>query len=451
MLTKQTKILIADDESAIRKSLTEILRFKGFDCTSARDGKEAVEIIKNEQIDLVLLDLELPRMKGVEVLKRALEMRPEMQIIIISAYGTIQKAMEITRLGAYDFIEKPLEAERILLTIRRALEQRRLKIERDRLLEESRSRYKMIGGDGKMEDVFVRIDRAAAVDSTVLVTGANGTGKELAARAIHLNSKRAAFPFVPVNCAAIPETLIESEFFGYAKGAFTGATADRKGKFQQAQGGTLFLDEIGEMSLRMQAKLLHAVDAKTIDPIGGKGPVKIDLRLIAATNRDLKQEVEAGNFREDLYFRINVIPVSLPPLCERKNDVQPLAAFFLDEVCKTQGLSAKVFSQDVWAVLMNYHWPGNVRELRHAIERAAVLGSDKTIGAAQIKAALQDTAEVEEKSNMGTLRQARAAFERDYIIQALTDNNGKIQKTAKALGVQRGHLWKKMKQYDIRN
>lgn len=447
---KASTILIVDDDPHIRASLQEILSYQGYHCLEARDGKEALERLSEEGVDLILLDLRLPRLDGMEVLKISLSEHPDLPVVIISGHGTIQQAVEATKLGAYDFLEKPLEAERTLLTVRNALEKSYLKIQRDQLLSEFRQRYRMIGTDPKMQEVFALIDRAARVDSKVLIGGEHGTGKELVARAIHLNSKRAAFPFVPVNCSAIPENLIESELFGYVKGAFTGAVTDRQGKFQQAQGGTLFLDEIGDMSLMMQAKILRVIEDGCVEPVGSRKSVKVDVRIIVATNRDLHAEIQEGNFREDLFYRLNVISIYLPPLRERKEDIQPLAEFFLQEVCATQGLPQKSFSQNVCPVLREYDWPGNVRELRNVVERAAVLTTEPMIEVPILTEALQAKYLTGFLSaTKQTLRQAREAFEREFILKTLAAHKGKIQETAQALGIQRSHLWKKMKRYEI--
>lgn len=448
---KQTTLLIVDDDPVIRQSLQEILSYHGYQCLEARDGKEALSIIQDSPVDLILLDLQLPRLNGMEILKRSLASQPDLPVIIISGHGTIQKAVEATKLGAYDFLEKPLEAERTLLTIRHALEKKNLKVQRDYLLKESRQRYRMVGSDPKIQKVFELIDRAARVDSKVLITGEPGTGKELVARAIHFNSDRATHPFVPVNCSAIPETLIESELFGHKKGTFTGAVSDRIGKFEQAEGGTLFLDEIGDMSLMMQAKVLRVIEDGLVEPVGGRNGKKIDVRIIAATNKDLKKEIEAGNFRRDLFFRLNVIPIYLPPLRERKDDIKPLAEYFLEEICAAEGLPRKSFAPHIWPLLINYEWPGNVRELRNVIERAAVLNQDPIIDTLVINEVMHSkhSTPVTVISEQ-TLREARERFEKDFILRTLVAHDGKINETAKALGIERSHLWKKMKQYGIK-
>ena len=448
--TQNIKILIVDDEKTIRESLKDILDYKGYECFEARDGKEALDIIKRESYDLVLLDIRLPRIDGMEVLKKSLTTNPDLPVIMISGNATIPLAVEATKLGAYDFLEKPLSAERIILTVQNALEKSSLKIQRDYLLAESKNRYRMIGNHPKMQEVFRTIDSAAKVSSKVLITGEPGTGKELVARAIHLNSQRAANPFVPVNCAAIPETLIESELFGHIKGAFTGAIFDRQGKFQQANGGTLFLDEIGDMSLMMQAKVLRVIEDGFVVPVGSNKQSKVDVRIIAATNKDLHKEIDEGNFRSDLFYRLNVIPIYLPPLQQRKDDILLLAEFFLTEICLSEGLPHKTFSPKAFPLLKNNNWNGNVRELRNVIERIAVLNLETIISPALISQALhtKQLAPLKAKSDP-SLRTAREKFEKEYILKILAENNSKIQKTADVLGIQRSHLWKKMKRFGI--
>ncbi|MFQ5638391.1 MAG: sigma-54-dependent transcriptional regulator [bacterium] len=443
-------LLIVDDDSHVRESLNEILSYHRYRCLEAGNGKQALDLIKKNRLDLILLDLRLPRVDGLDVLKQSIQLKPDLPVIIISGHGTIPLAVEATKKGAYDFLEKPLEAERTLLTVQNALEKNFLKLQRDQLLEEVQKRYQMIGNDPEIQKVFSLIDSAAKVDSKVLISGEQGTGKELVARAIHHNSGRLGKPFVPVNCSAIPESLIESELFGYVKGAFTGASSDRAGKFQQAAGGTLFLDEIGDMSLMMQAKVLRVIEDGCVQPVGSSKEVQADVRIIAATNKNLRAEIEEGNFRSDLFFRLNVIPISLPPLQERKNDIPPLAEYFLKKVCADEGLPKKSFSQTVWPILKGYDWPGNVRELRNLVERAAVLTADSLIEADILSEELcSQNYQPQLSESHQTLRQARAQFEREFILNTLAAHNNKIQQTADALGIQRSHLWKKMKRYGI--
>ncbi len=448
--THTPKILIVDDEKTIRESLKEILVYHKFDCLEARDGKEALQVLDKNSIDLVLLDVRMPRIDGMEVLKRSLRKQPDLPIIIITGQGTIKLAVEAIKSGAYDFLEKPLEAERTIITVKNALEKRTLKIQRDQLLSESKKRYRMIGKSTAIKKIFSMIDRAAKVSSKVLITGEAGTGKELVARAIHLNSDRATNPFVPVNCSAIPETLIESELFGFIKGAFTDARYDRLGKFQQANTGTLFLDEIGDMSLMMQAKVLRLIEDSFVIPVGSNEPIKVDVRVITATNKNLPTEIDLGNFRNDLFYRLNVIPIYLPPLRKRNDDISILAEFFLEEICETEGLPRKTFSPEALPSLKNYPWDGNVRELRNIVERVAVLSTETTIEPSLISQALNTKQPVPLKSQTDlSLRTAREQFEKEYILKILSDTEGKIQKAADVLGIQRSHLWKKMKRFGI--
>ncbi len=443
-------ILIVDDDTHVREDLHEILAYHKYTCVEARDGKEALQIITNQPIDLVLLDLKLPRIDGLEVLKQGKQKKPDLPFIIISGQGTIQAAVEATKAGAFDFVEKPLDADRILLRIRNALEKRHLQRERDQLLQEARNRYRMVGNSARMQEVYALIDRAARVDSKVLITGESGTGKELVARAIHLNSKRATHPFVPMNCSAIPDALIESELFGHVKGSFTGAVRNYPGKFMAANKGTLFLDEIGDMNMAMQAKLLRAMEDQAIFPVGGTEPHDIDVRIICATHKDLPTLIEEGRFREDLYYRINVIQIHLPPLRERTEDIQPLAEFFLQEICNREGWPEKTFSPAVWPILRTYHWPGNVRELRNIVERVAVIAPGTQIEAHLVTEVLENVRPTPfEPERIKPLREARQEFEREYIRHALIVNNKKILATARAIGLQRSHLWKKLKQLGI--
>jgi two-component system, NtrC family, nitrogen regulation response regulator NtrX len=449
-MENKIKILIVDDDPTIRESLQEILSYEGYECSNASDGKRALEKLKNEKIDLMLLDLKLPRINGMEVLKESIKIKPELPVIMISGQGTIQLAVEATKLGAYDFLEKPLEAERTLLTIKNALEKSFLKYERDRLLSENKQNYQMIGNDPKMKEIFTQIDKAAKVNSKVLIMGESGTGKERVARAIHFNSERSSCPFVPVNCSAIPETLIESELFGHKMGSFTGAIDDRKGKFEQANKGTLLLDEIGDMSLMTQAKILRALEENKIEPVGNKKPIIVDVRIIAATNKNLKEEIKKGNFREDLFYRLNVISVHLPPLRERKTDIRPLVESFLEDLCSAKGIPQKTFAQNVWSILLENEWPGNIRELFNLIESITVLTSDLVIDSHTVQDALENkNSQYIIKNNQQTLRKARSKFEKSYIKNTLINQGGKIQATADVLGIQRSHLWKKMKQYKI--
>jgi two-component system nitrogen regulation response regulator NtrX len=443
-------ILIVDDDAEVRKDLTKLLQPHGYHCLESSDGKMAMECLKQQDVDLLLLDLRLPRLSGIEVLKRCRENDPDLPVIMISGHGTIAQAVEATKLGAFDFLEKPLHAERTLVTIRNAVEKRRLKRQRDSLLREARQQFQMLGSTPKMLEIFRLLERAAKVDSKVIIYGESGTGKELVARNIHFKSTRAGFPFVPINCSAIPETLVESTFFGNVRGAFTGAT-NRQGKFQQANRGTLFLDEIGDMSLMMQAKLLRVIEDGVIEPLGSNAATPVELRLIAATCKDLKTEMNEGNFRADLFFRLNVLTIFIPPLRERKDDIPLLAESILQKICATQGLPNLTFAPEARPVLQDYHWPGNVRELNNVMERAALLAEGEAISASILSLALQAEPQpvLANISKAQTLYRARDQFEKEFIQQILLEHGGKIQETAEALGIQRSHLWKKMQQHKI--
>ncbi len=448
---KNVTILIVDDDESVRFTLHNILSYEGYICFKAADGHEALDLLADHNINMMILDLKIPRMNGIEVLKKCLKTYPELPIIMISGQGTIKFAVEAIKLGAYDFLEKPLEAERILITINNVLERNRLKFQRDYLLTENKIRFQMIGTDPKMKEVFKLIEQAALTSSKVLIQGESGTGKELVAHDIHLYSERSGFPFVPVNCTAIPETLIESELFGHKKGSFTGAITDSMGKFQQANNGKIFLDEIGDMSIMMQSKLIRVIEDGYIDPVGATKQKYVDVRVIAATNKNIKQEIKAGNFREDLYYRLNVIPIFLPPLREKKMDIKPLAEKFIKDTCCNNGLPEKSFSKDVWSILMEYDWPGNVRELRNMVERATVITNECIINKKIIQNAMgNNEKELSFFAQENTLKESRASFEKDYILKTLAEHGGKIIDTAQSLGLERSHLWKKMKLYGIK-
>ncbi len=443
-------LLLVDDEPHLRAVMRATLDDSLYDFLEAGDGKTAIKILQSEPIDLVLLDLNIPRLNGMEVLKWSLAALPDLPVIIVSGTGTIAKAVEATKLGAFDYLEKDFKAERLQLAVRNALEKHRLKQQRDRLLAESRERFAIIGEDAVMRKVADFIQHAGRVDSKVLICGESGTGKELVAHAIHLASNRADYPFVPVNCSAIPETLIESTLFGTTKGAFTGAT-DSPGKLRQTEGGTLFLDEIGDMSLMMQAKMLRVLEDGVIEPVGGAKAFPVDVRVISATCKNLQEEVSEGNFRLDLFYRINVLTITLPPLRARKSDLRPLSEFLLQKICATHGLPPLSLSPEVWPLLEKYEWPGNVRELQNVLERAAVFAASGAITVEQLAAAMSASPSHASKPHTQTLHEARAQFERDFILQKLIAHEWKIQEAANELGIQRSHLWKKMKQYEIKS
>lgn len=445
----QTTILIVDDDSLVRESLKEILSYRGYSCLEAGDGKEALEFLNKNPADLLLLDLKLPRVDGIEVLKQALGNYPDLPVIMISGHGTIQLAVEATKIGAYDFLEKPLEAERTLLTVRNALEKSLLLHQRNQLIQQAQQRYRMIGSSPEMKKVYALIEKAAASQAKVLIIGENGTGKELIAQAIHHTSNRAAASFVTTNCAAIPENLIESELFGHEKGAFTGAHAIHRGKFEQAHGGTLFLDEIGDTSLMVQAKILRAVEENMIQRVGSEHTISVDVRIIAATNKDLNLEMQQGNFREDLFYRLNVIAIYVPRLRDHQEDIDDLAQYFLQHFCEANGMPQKKLHPKALATLFHYEWPGNVRQLRNVIERLVVLSEHKIITAKETSEALQKIIPNPQEPIYTDLREAREQFEREFILKTLIAHHWKVQPAAATLGIERTHLWKKMKRYGI--
>src|SRR6187397_306460 len=366
-------ILIVDDEAGVRSSLAAVLRDEGYLVDTAESGEACLERTARETPDLILLDIWLPGMDGLATLERLRERRVDSQVIMISGHASVEAAVRATKLGAFDFIEKPLSIEKTVLAVRNGLRQRRLEVENRQLRAKVDRPLVIVGVSPVMEQLRGQVAMAAPSNGRVLISGENGTGKELVARQIHASSHRHAGPFIEVNCAAIPEELIESELFGHVKGAFTGAVADRRGKFEIATGGTLFLDEVGDMSLKTQAKVLRALQEQVIEPVGGQQSVKVDVRVIAATNKDLATEIRHARFREDLYFRLNVIPIAVPPLRERQTDIMRLAEHFVSEFAPEYGRRSKSFSPEAQALLEAYHWPGNVRELRNTIERLMIM------------------------------------------------------------------------------
>lgn len=443
-------ILIVDDHLYVREILKEILNDNGYTIEEAADGKIALEILAQRPIDLMLLDLDLPRISGMEVLKKIAANYPETGVVIISGKGTIRLAVEATKLGAYDFLEKPLEVERTLLTVRNAVEKLLMVRQQNRLIEEAKERYKMVGASSAMQQIYHLIDKAATTDSKVLIIGENGTGKELIARAIHHNSVRASLPFITVNCAAIPENLIESELFGHQKGAFSGAYTSHRGKFEQANGGTLFLDEIGDTSLMMQAKILRVLEDGVINRVGGEQPIPTDVHIIAATNKDIIHEIADGKFREDLYYRLNVITIEVPPLRQRLEDIPLLIDFFRKKISSEKHLKSKKIDRGAKALLIEHDWRGNVRELYNAIERLIVLSDDRdVINANEVRHAFKKELSQPTNSATKTMFAAREQFEREFILKTLIASDWKILETAAILGIERSHLWKKMKRYEI--
>jgi two-component system, NtrC family, nitrogen regulation response regulator NtrX len=449
---KTRRLLIVDDEPGIRSSLGAVLEDEGYEVETAEDGETGLGTLANRIFDCVLLDVWLPGIDGMEVLNRIQERvgdeRPA--VVMISGHGNIETAVRATRMGAFDFIEKPLTIEKVLLVVKNAIAQRRMGLELERLGAGGQAAYAIVGESVPMKALRQQLGLMAATNGRVLIFGESGTGKELVARAIHAMSLRATEPFVEVNCAAIPDDLIESELFGHVKGAFPGAHEDKTGKLQKADGGTLFLDEVGDMSLKTQAKVLRALDEQTIEPLGAGVSVKVDARVVAATNKNLEQEIERGNFREDLFYRLNVIPFHVPPLRDRREDIALLAEHFLNEFTTAYGRKRKELSPEAVRMLEDYYWPGNVRELRNLIERIVIMNPQVRIDARHIpinpsRRAVFDA----EMPQFSSLQEVREAAEREYIVKKLEEARGNISRAAELLGLERSHLYKKMKALGI--
>ena len=446
-----SSILICDDEAGVRASLGAVLRDEGYLVDAVESGEACLEQVTRRAYELILLDIWLPGIDGLVTLERLRDRRVDAQVIMISGHANIESAVRATKLGAFDFIEKPLSLDKTVLAVRNALRQRRLEVENRALRARVDRRHVIVGDSEAMGRSREQVAMAAPTNGRVLVSGENGTGKELVARQVHALSHRRAGPFVEVNCAAIPEELIESELFGHAKGAFTGAVSDRRGKFEIASGGTLFLDEIGDMSLKTQAKVLRALQEQVIEPVGGQTSVRVDVRVIAATNKDLADEIRQGRFREDLFFRLNVIPIHVPPLRERGDDVIRLAQHFVAEFAREYGRRPKALSAEALNVLRAYRWPGNVRELRNVIERLMIMVPGEVIGPADLSFLDVSTSPrpATDATTVEPLFSARDAWERAYILNALAAFDGNISRTADALGLERSNLYKKMKSLEI--
>jgi two-component system nitrogen regulation response regulator NtrX len=443
-------ILIVDDEPAIQAALRGVLEDEGYRVTAVGTGAEALRGFAEETPELVLLDIWMPEMDGLETLAGLMRLRADATVVMISGHATIETAVKATRLGAYDFIEKPLSLEKTLVTVARALEHHHLERENAQLRARLDRQTAIIGVSEPVRVLREHIARAAPTSGRVLIQGENGSGKELVARAIHAQSARRDGPFVEVNCAAIPEELIESELFGHERGAFTGALARRRGKFEAADGGTLFLDEIGDMSLKTQAKVLRALEEQAFERVGGRETVKVDVRVIAASNRDLPGLIAHGQFREDLFYRLNVIPIEVPPLRARRDDIQALVDHFIAVFCAENGKRLKTVSGEALAYFLAYEWPGNVRELRNMVERLVIMSPGELIGPDDLPAPLRPKetatgAEARERS----LKEARDAFERAYILAELRAHDWNMTRTAERLGIERSHLYRKIKAYGI--
>jgi two-component system response regulator HydG len=445
-LAAPAKVLVVDDQKNMRTTTAMVLRAAGHQVTEAEDGSAAVQRVGGESFDVVLTDLRMGAVDGLEVLRSALEASPSTQVIVMTAFGTIESAVEAIRRGAYDYLPKPFKESELLLRVEKAVERRRLLGEVSLLAGDFRARYgqeHIVGRSQALREVLDRVVRLAGSDATVLVSGESGTGKELVARALHAGSRRASHPFVPVNCAAITETLLESELFGHAKGSFTGALRARRGLFEEASGGTLFIDEVSETSVASQAKLLRALEDGEIRRVGESAPVRVDVRLIAATNQDLRRAVAEKRFREDLFYRLNVVPIRLPSLRERREDIPLLASHFLEQHLRRTG-ERKSLSREALGRLLEHSWPGNVRELENMIQQAAALSDGPEIRAVDIRfEGLGPTPEVE------TLTAAVQAAERRSIEAALARCQGDLRRVAKELAVSPTTLWRRMKRLGI--
>jgi two-component system, NtrC family, nitrogen regulation response regulator NtrX len=455
---------VVDDEDAIVSSLSSILQDEGYEVSVAKSGGEALKIYTVDPPDLMLLDIWMPEMDGLETLRRVKEIVPTAQVMVMSGHGSIETAVKAIKLGAYDYIEKPLSLENVTLRVKHALEQYRLEEENRSLRTKVQRKFELVGQSAPMQELRQLIDTAGPTNSRVLIGGENGTGKELVARAIHLQSARADRPFVAVNCAAIPETLIESELFGHEKGSFSGATSMKRGQFEQADGGTLFLDEIGDMSLSTQAKVLRALQEQQFTRVGGIKLLKVDVRVLAASNKDLLKEIEKGAFREDLYYRLNVVPIVVPPLRERRDDIPLLIRHFMKVHAEEQGLRMKEVTPEAMTIFQQYEWPGNIRELRNLIERLMIMVPGGVIDAAQATTSLQVKAPGASPAASApaqpaasplltqpydSLRDARNAFEKEYIGRKLREHHWNISRTAEDLKIERSHLHRKIKLLDV--
>ncbi|RCK72238.1 MAG: Response regulator of zinc sigma-54-dependent two-component system [Ignavibacteriae bacterium] len=446
-------VLIIDDEKSVRDAISMILSYENYNIINAEDGKKGLTILNEPEItiDAVILDVKMPVMDGIEVLQEIKKSNNDLPVIMISGHGTIETAVEATKLGAYDFLTKPLDRDKLLITLRNALEHKKLLAEVEKIKIQLEGKERILGESQKIKEILELIERIAPTESRVLITGENGTGKELVAKAIYRMSKRRDKPFIEVNCAAIPNELIESELFGHEKGAFTGATSQRIGKFEQADGGTIFLDEVGDMNLSAQAKVLRTLEEGKIERVGGNRLIEVDVRVIAATNKNLIEEIKKGNFREDLYHRLNVIPIQVPPLRERREDIPILIKAFTEEICKRNGIPLKNFSERAINYLKGLEWSGNVRELKNMIERLIILTRKNIIDIQDIeftsatKASLIDDIIFTSK----TFQEFKDRAEAAYIKHQLEVHNWNISKAAESMDIERAHLYNKMKKYGL--
>ncbi len=467
----KSRILVIDDEAAIRDSLKMILEYEGYEVLTAPTGEDGIAQAEREAPDLVFLDVKMPGMDGLEVLQRLRHFVEVTPVVVISGHGTVSTAVEATKLGAFDFIEKPLERERVLVTVRNAIDSRRLRTENRSFKRDAEKRYQIIGESPLLARVREAIGKAAPTNATVLIWGESGVGKELVARAIHRESLRRDGPFVQVNCAAIPDELIESELFGHEKGSFTGATDRQIGKFEQADKGTIFLDEIGDMSLKTQAKVLRVLQEQELERLGSNRIIKVDVRVIAATNKNLEEEILRGTFREDLFYRLNVIPIHVPPLRDRKDDLASLVRHFADLFSRENNFRRKTFTATAMDRLKQHHWRGNIRELRNFVERLIIMSPSDQIDVKDLpdfgsagrpgeappltaSTAGPGTAPVVASAEMewmraSTLQEFKSTSERAFLVNKLRDNGWNISKTAEVIDTPRSNLYKKLEQYQI--
>jgi two-component system, NtrC family, nitrogen regulation response regulator NtrX len=457
----KARVLVIDDEAAIRESMRMILEYEGYECVLAGTGQDGLAAVERENPDLVFLDIKMPGMDGLEVLDRIRVVADGVPVVMISGHATVATAVEATKRGAFDFIEKPLESERVLVTVRNAIDQGQLRRENVQLRLATESRYELVGQSPALARVVDAVRRASPTSATVLLLGESGVGKELVARAIHRNSQRSRERFVQVNCAAIPEDLIESELFGHEKGSFTGATERQIGKFEQADRGTIFLDEVGDMSAKTQAKVLRVLQEGEVERIGSARTLKVDVRVIAATNKDLEAEIEKGTFREDLYFRLSVIPIEVPPLRERREDIPLLVRHFTERFGRENNFRPKRFSARAMEMLQRHRWKGNVRELRNTVERLMIMTAGDVVDDVDLQGVLRadtgDAVPAEQAPGEGratnarpaTLREFKETSERAFLVDKLKENAWNISRTAEVIGTPRSNLYKKLEQYGI--
>ena len=447
------RLMVVDDEKGIREALVQVFEYDGHQVRAAEDGPDALLTAESFHPDVIFLDVKMPGMDGLDVLARLHTECPGALVVMISGHGTIETAIEATRSGAYDFLEKPLDTDRLLVTLGRALELKGLTDSIADLKSQVESRYEIIGTSYQVQQVLDRVERVAPTEARVLVTGENGTGKELVARAIHRLSSRSDKAFVEVNCAAIPSELIESALFGHMKGSFTGAVADREGKFEQAHGGTLFLDEIGDMSLEAQAKVLRVLEQGVLTRVGGSKSIEVDVRVIAATNKDLEQQIEVGAFREDLFYRLNVVPIQIPALRERREDVPMLISHFCERMANGQGVVPKRFSSSAVERLQGLPWPGNVRELRNTVERLLILSTSPEVGPDDVDLLASGRSGSQSMAGeilgLETFVEFKESAERAYIVQKLRENEWNVAETARRIEMPRSNLYKKIERYGL--